>query len=215
MRRFGLGLFVALFLTSAPVLAQHEDAHAAAGHDAHATAHEDAHGGHGHEAFSWTKELIGSFINFAILFGLLVYFGGPKIRAFLVDRRAEIATSLEEAQRLKAEAEAKHAEYAGKLAKLDAEIAKIREDMVKAGEAERDRIVAEAEKKAERLRNDTKFILAQRSKELRDELVRESVEAAVAAAEKLLREKTTADDQQRLSRAYLERLVVSAKESQS
>ena len=78
--------------------------------------------------------------------------------------------------------------------------------MVKAGEAERDRIVAEAEKKASRLRKDAEFLIAQRFKLLREELSREAVESAVAAAEAVLRDKANPTDQTRLADAYLARL---------
>lgn len=95
-----------------------------------------------------------------------------------------------EAARLKAEAEAKQREFQSRLERLDDELDAIRTDMVKAGEAERDRIVAEAEKKASRIRKDADFI-AQRFKQLREDLTKEAVESAMVAAEAVLREKAT------------------------
>jgi F-type H+-transporting ATPase subunit b len=85
--------------------------------------------------------------------------------------------------------------------------------MVKAGEAERDRIVAEAEKKASRLRKDAEFVIAQRFKQLREDLTKEAVESAVVAAEAVLREKATPADQTRLADGYLTRLAEVAAES--
>lgn len=219
MRRFALTVFVSVLFGSLPVLAQdhggHEGGHeAVAAEGEHGAEHGAAH--HGVSAHDLaTKEFVGSVINFAILLGLLVYFGRSKISAYLVERRREIAEALDEAQRLKREAEAKHAEYTSRLAKLDSELEKIRQDMVKAGEAERDRIIAEAEKKAERIRHEGRFALQQRSKAMRDDLLKEAVELAIDAAEKVLVEKTTAEDQQRLSRAYLERMNTALKENRS
>jgi F-type H+-transporting ATPase subunit b len=93
-----------------------------------------------------------------------------------------------------------------RLEKLDQEMVRLRAEMVKAGEAERDRIVAQAEEKAARMRKDTQFLIEQQMKQLRKDLTREAASAAVLAAQELLQEKTTADDQDRLAEAYLDRL---------
>ena len=72
--------------------------------------------------------------------------------------------------------------------------------------AERDRIVSEAETKAARLRKETEFLVEQQMKQLRVDLTRAAVEAAVAAAGEVLSRETTAEDRERLARAYVERL---------
>jgi F-type H+-transporting ATPase subunit b len=151
-------------------------------------------------------QFIASVINFLFLLTILGYVANKKLGAALVARRDEISKSLEEAKALKAEAEAKHAEYKKRLLALDDEVAQIREEMLKAGRLESERIVEEAEKKAARLRKDTEFLIEQRMKTLRADVTREAVAGAVGAAEVILREKTTADDQQRLSRSYVAQL---------
>jgi F-type H+-transporting ATPase subunit b len=165
---------------------------------------------HGHSFSIWDVfqnfEFLGALFNFGLLLLLFFLFALPKIRASLEARRKEIEQGLAEAQRLKAEAEAKRAEYQARLDKLDAELEQIRRDMAHAGAEERDRIVAEAEKKAHRMRQDTRFVIDQQMKQLREDLFREAVTSAVAAAEQVLREKVTAADQQRLADEYLARL---------
>jgi F-type H+-transporting ATPase subunit b len=94
-------------------------------------------------------------------------------------------------------------------------MAQIRHDMVKAGEAERDRIVAQAEEKAARMRKDTSFLIEQQIKQLRKELTQQAANAAVLAAQELLQEKTTASDQDQLAEAYLNRLGEVLEERQS
>jgi len=152
------------------------------------------------------NQLLAAIVNFSLLLALLFWKVRPMIRTNLVDRRATIAKDIEEAARLKAEAEAKHAEYKKRLAALDTELAEIRDEMARAGKAEADRIVGEAQAKAERARKETEFLIEQRVKSLRDELSTEVVLAAITAAEKLLGEKTTAEDQTRLSRGYVAKL---------
>jgi F-type H+-transporting ATPase subunit b len=128
------------------------------------------------------------------------------VTKFFQDRRNMIENELQEAARLKEEAEAKHAEYTARLEKLDEELAQLREDMITAGEKERDRIVAEAETKAARLRKDTEFVIEQQMKLLREELTEAAVDAAVTTAREVLSKETGATDQQRLAEEYVKRL---------
>jgi F-type H+-transporting ATPase subunit b len=181
----------------------------AAGQD-HGGDHEAGAGGHDAHHFD-ALEFAASIVNFLILVGILVYLARKPTRAFLVGRKKAVQEALEEATRLKAEAEAKYAEYKKRLDGLDAEIAAIRADIIKSGEAERDRIIAEAERKAARIRKDAEFLIEQQVKQLRLELRRDAVEAALAEAEKILREKTSADDQQRLARDYVAKLAETAR----
>jgi F-type H+-transporting ATPase subunit b len=151
-------------------------------------------------------EFWGPVFNFLVFLFLITFFGGPRIRSYLVSRRQQIAGDLAEAQRLREEAQAKHDEFTQRLAQLDQEMEQIRQEMVKAGEAERDRIVAEAEAKSARVRRETRFVIEQQMKQLREDLTREAVEAAVGAADQALREKITSADQERLAKQYLETL---------
>lgn len=168
-----------------------------------AAEHGAAHGEHG-----WDQQaLIASIVNFIILLVLFTVLFRSKLQAFLKERRAAVARELEEAARLKAEAEVKHKEYTERLAKLDQELAQIKADMIAAGKQERDRIIADAEQKAARMRHEAEFIIEQHAKQLRLDLTREAAEAAVAAAEQLLLRATTTYDQQRLAQEYLAALA--------
>lgn len=148
-------------------------------------------------------------VNFTLLVIVLVRMGRQPLLTFLQARRDAIQTSLTEAARIKAEAEAKHRQYSERLNQLDRELASLRAEMIKAGEEERDRIVAEAEAKAARLRHDAEFIINQKLKQLRIDLTKEAVEAAISAAEALIQKQATPADQQRLAQEYLEHLSTS------
>ncbi len=200
MRIRSLIFALAIALPAAVASAQHDEHGAAAEHGA---AEHGAHGPGDLGSVLAHDDFIGAALCFVLLASIFGWAVRSKVTPFLVERRRQVVESLEEAKRLKDEAEAKHKEYTDRLAKLDAELAQIRADMVKAGEVERDRIVAEAEKKAASLRHETEFLIAQRMKELRETLTREAVEAAIATAGKVLAEKTTAEDQKRLAQSYL------------
>jgi F-type H+-transporting ATPase subunit b len=172
-----------------------------------AFAEEEAHHGHG----EWdTTSIVASFVNFAILVSLFVWLFKDGLNKFLKERKAAVERQLNEAARLKAEAEAKHKEYTERLAQLDRELEQIKSEMIAAGVKERDRIVAEAEQKAARMRREAEFIVEQQVKQLREDLAREAAEAAIAAAEELLAKATTSYDQQRLAQDYLTSLQSAA-----
>jgi F0F1-type ATP synthase membrane subunit b/b' len=63
--------------------------------------------------------------------------------------------------------------------------------------------VAEAEAKAARMRREAEFLAIQELKEVRQGLLRDTVEAAVKAAEELLTKRVTPADQERLADDYL------------
>jgi F-type H+-transporting ATPase subunit b len=147
--------------------------------------------------FLWTCANV-----FFLLF-LFVQFGGKPVSAFLTSRRNEVAEGLEEAQRLQAEADALRTEYESRLAQLDDEMAQLRGELRAAGEAEKERLIHEAEAKASRLRKDTAFLIEQRMKVIHQTLTTEAVETAIAAAEQVLRDKVSKEDQLRVATNYL------------
>lgn len=142
-------------------------------------------------------------INFAILIAGYYYLGKKPIAAALKSRRDDIAREIEEATRMRKEAEKRAKTYQAKLERLEDEMKTTRETLVRAGEAERERLVIDAEAKAERMRKDAEFLVEQELKQLRVDLQRDTVEAAIAAAEELLKKRVTPADQERLAEDYL------------
>ena len=189
----------------------HEVAEEESGHGAH----DDGHGELTFSSLIRSRDFQGTVINFLVLVGLIAWVIRKKGNPALAARRAEVEKELAEAQRLRAEAEKRHLETATRLERLDQEMFQIRGDMIKAGEAERDRIVAQAEEKAARIRKDTSFLIEQQMKQLRKELMQQAASAAVIAAQELLQERTTDADQDQLAEAYLNRLDEVLEERQS
>lgn len=168
----------------------------------------DAHGNQTKGATAF----IGPVINFVLLMVLGYMALRRSINPALAARRAAIETEIAEAQRMHTEAESMHQEYADKLARLDEEISRLKADFTRAGEAERDRIVAEAREKAERMRADARASIEQEVKTLRDELHREAVLAAVTAAEETVRKTITTADHARLADDYIQSLDAEAQQ---
>lgn len=171
--------------------------------------HAEAAGEHGehHSPAPWENLAFWAQLGtFLVLLDLAASKVRPGIATFMVSRKNEISKNLDEARELRAKAEAAYNEYSSRLAKLDHEIQTLKTEMVRAGEAERDRIVAEAEGKATRMRRDAQFIIEQQVKQLRIDVKREVAIHAIDAAEKALRGQLTEADQKRLAEEFLKRL---------
>jgi F-type H+-transporting ATPase subunit b len=170
---------------------------------------EGAHGGHGGQlrfvdvvAGKDSVHFWGSFINWFLLVVLLGYFGAKPVRAFLGARRAAMEDAIREATLAKAQAQARYEEYSARLAQLDHELARLRADIERAAEEDRRRILEETEQASARMKRDTETLVRQHAEALERQVRGEVVDAAVAAAERVVRESIQADDQRRLADAY-------------
>jgi F-type H+-transporting ATPase subunit b len=142
-------------------------------------------------------------INFGLLAFGYYYFGKKPLGQALQNQRDSIAKQIEEAQRMKHEAEDRAKQYQAKLRDLEVELASTRRSLEETGKGERDRIVKEAEEKAVRMQKDAAFLLDQETKQMRFDLQRETVELALRAAEELLKKRVTQADQERLAEEFL------------
>lgn len=145
-------------------------------------------------------------LNLLLVVGAIVWFGGASIKGFFRDRRNTISTDLDAAAKLLGETEKKYAEWERRVAGLDAELAGIREEARQRADAERDRILAEAEVAAERLRRDAAAALEQETRRARAELRAEAAELAVSLAGKLLRDGVSAADGDRMIDEFVSKL---------
>jgi F-type H+-transporting ATPase subunit b len=152
---------------------------------------------------------LAAFVNFAILVGAYAYYGKRPVAAALQGRREQVSKQIEEAQKIKHEAEARSKQYEAKLEALNDELATTRATLVAAGVSEKARIVRDAEEKAARMQKDALFQLDQERKQMHADLQRETVAVALAAAESLLRNKLTQADQERVAEEFLATLVPS------
>jgi len=162
-------------------------------------------GGGGHGGYNW-KELGFAFINFAVFLGGLIYLLRKPVREFLSHRRASLADNLDEATRLKAEAQARLADLEARLANLDQERERLLAQYRDEGEREKQRLTENAQRSAAAIRREAKFLLEQHTRELRGEIRRRAVDAALALADRILREQLRADDRARLADEYIVQL---------
>jgi F-type H+-transporting ATPase subunit b len=146
---------------------------------------------------------LGALFNFAVVAFLVGKYGGPAIRKMVTDRHDEVAKQLEESTRLREEAKAKLDEYNQKLAQLDSDINKLVEGIRNEAEHDKQRIVAEATQRAERMKKEAEQTIAAEIARVKAQLEREVTLTAIAVAEKLLTEKTTDADQRKLNEQFI------------
>ena len=149
-------------------------------------------------------------LNAAVLFGLLYHYGRVPIAAALKRRRQNIMHGMDEAARMREEAEDRLEDYEDKLERIDEEIKRVKREMRELGEQERERILKEARERHARMERDARLLVEQEMKEAHELLLRETVRAAVRAAEERLAQQVTPADQQRLADEYLSAVKRSA-----
>lgn len=162
-------------------------------------------GGHG-GGLNWTDFFL-RLGNFVILAAILVKLLWKPIVNFFTQRREDIQSLLAELEAKRREAEAKSAEYEAKLAALDGETRKIVTDLIAEGEAEKAKIIDAAHRQAEYLKEQARLAIQQEIKAAKESLQEEIAELSVVEAEKILRDKLFASDQERLIREFMTRVV--------
>jgi F-type H+-transporting ATPase subunit b len=155
------------------------------------------------------KSLGLQLLNFGVLIFVLVKFGGPAISKALTARHQQLKADLLAASAARAEAEARLAQQEARLAALEQEIEGIRTGVKAEAEAEKARLIAMAEERAKRIREETTFVLEQQVKEA-EELRREVAMASVNLAEQMVKKSFGPADQQRLVDTFVTDVVVPA-----
>ena len=150
--------------------------------------------------------VLGAVINLAVVLFVLFKYGKGPISEALSKRKKTIMQDIDAATELRVEAERRLKDYEKRLAKIEDRRKEVHAEARSQWEAERTRILAEAEEKASRLRKDAEVRVAQEQKQAQADLLREAVDGAVSAAEKVLREGIQAADQSRLADEYLKTL---------
>jgi len=144
-----------------------------------------------------------ALLNFGVLLILLAKFLVPVGRKVAAERHDQIKTALDEASKLRSEAEKKLREYEGRIAGLDSEIEKLVAGIRADAEADKKRILESAEKQAVQMKRDAESRIAAEIEQARAQLQSEVATASAAAAAKIVRERATADDQRRMVSTFI------------
>jgi len=159
--------------------------------------------GHGASNEVLLKDFIYRTINFVVMAGIIYYFTAKLFRKAMADRRQKIEKDLEEARTARTEAEAKYQEMTVKLQKASEEMEKIRQSIQREGEIEKEKILANAHRAAEKIRADAEKMAAREVERAKSGLRQEASRLAIALAGELLKKNVNAEDQERFVSEYL------------
>jgi len=159
----------------------------------------------GQEGPNWSNFFWRS-VNFLVLGGLLYWLLAKKVKAFFTGRRDGLRTALDEAATARETAEKKFREYSAKLDKASGEIEQISAMIRSQGFSEKERIIAEARKAAEKIKEDNRMRIEQEFSKASQQLRSEAVRLSAQMAEALLKKHIQAADHEAMVKDYIEKV---------
>ncbi|NWF75992.1 MAG: F0F1 ATP synthase subunit B [Nitrospirae bacterium] len=144
------------------------------------------------------KDYMWKIINFAVLIIILWKFAKKPFQNFLKNRTELIEKTLNEAKAAKEAAMKALQEVEERLKTKDAEIESVISASRRAGEQERDKIIAETEKLKEKILEQAKTNIQFELKHAKEQIKAEAVNLAIELAEKKIKDKITKEDQEKL-----------------
>jgi len=149
------------------------------------------------------KNLMFHAINLGILVVLIMVFVRRPIADALRTRALGIRKELTDSARARDEAKQHHDEVAARLTAIEGEIQGMRDEADEEAKVLEAKLIERAHEEAKRVAGGAERKIRDEAQRARTELRRDAVALAVQLAEKTLREKINADDQQRLAREFL------------
>ncbi len=150
-----------------------------------------------------TKKLIFHAINLGFLIIIIMVFVRRPVADALRTRALTIRKELTDSARARDEAKQHHDEVAARLGAIEGEIQGMRDAAGDEAEVLEAKLIERAHAEAKRVAAGAERKIRDEAQRARTQLRRDAVELAVDLAEKTLRDKISAEDQQRLAREFL------------
>lgn len=171
-------------------------------------ASEGGEGAHHVDKGAQLKDLGWRVLNFIVLLGILGYaIKRADVKGSMAARQSQIEKDLRDAQEGKAAAEAKLTEYGSRLEQATKEIDEIQAAIIREGEQEKERIIAEARIAAQKIAAQAAQSAEQETVKARAELRAEAARLAVAIATGKLTGAIQKADHDRFIGEYLDKVV--------
>ncbi len=167
--------------------------------------------GAGHGEASSSKAWMDFFwrcVNFALVFVIVYKLVGKKAKQFFSSRTESIKKELEAIEKRKEEAEKNLKDVERRIASLEADRQKILQEAEEEGKRLREMIIAKAKKDAELIKKQVEAKISQELKQELDEIRMELADRIVQSAEKILLSRLGDKDQQKLIDKYLTKVVL-------
>lgn len=154
------------------------------------------------QGFPWGS-FAANLFNLFVFLGIIVYFGGKPINNHFAERRKKLTADLEEAARLRKEAQERLEDYSARLDALEKERQNLLDEYHAQGEREKKRLIEAAKKSVEKMQSDAQATLAQEIKKAVAQLEQQAVHLAVNMAMQQARERLDAGQQGQLVDSYV------------
>lgn len=151
-------------------------------------------------------DLFYRVLNFAALIFILLYFLKKPAVNFFNNRRETIRAELEELEAKRIEVERAYKESEAKMGSLEASAREIVAEAIRQGEAERERILVEAERAAVNMKRQAELAVQHELTMAKSKLKSEIAEEAAKAAEELVRQHLQPADEAKMIAGYLEKV---------
>lgn len=148
----------------------------------------------------------GRWFNLLLIFGLLAYALRKSLPAFFDKRRQAIQDEIEEAGKVRDEAEAKLAEVEARMQALDSELEEIRRQARRNAEAERQRLLEEARQDGEKIIAAAEREVGNLRRHAREELKEFATQLALEMAEEQIRQGIGEEDEERVVQRFFTQL---------
>jgi F-type H+-transporting ATPase subunit b len=146
---------------------------------------------------------LGKVANLILVIGVLVWVARKPLANFFVARTQTIRDQLAEAQKARQDAEARLAEIESAMSSLDRELREIRETAEKEAHEEYQRLVAAAERDAEKLIDRAKREIDGMTRAAQIELKAHASELSVQLAKEKIQNEITEEDRSRLFERFV------------
>lgn len=199
-------LLVLLAIMAIPLLLQARQANEVAHgseKEAHDTAHPGEEGPHHEMKFLGLPYWVWKLVNMFLFLGFLAYFLGGPIKRMFSGRTQEIHRIAAEARERQTKAQQMAADIQSRLSRIEGELQAIRDRAQTEGEKQKRELMAAAEAEAQKLIANAQGEVENRLRHAKRELTEYAGQLSAERAEQILREKITAEDQQKLFRESL------------
>jgi len=149
------------------------------------------------------KSLALQLLNFAVLLAILIKFGGGAVNKALAARHEQLKKEVADAAAARAAAQDLLRKQDARMAGLEREIEAMRAGIKQEAEVDKAQLIAAAEERARRVREETVFAIEQQVKEAHIALRRDVAEQVLRVAEEILRRAVDANDQRRLLESFM------------
>jgi F-type H+-transporting ATPase subunit b len=167
---------------------------------AYASGGGDAHGGEQVINFGWR------LLNFVVLVLIFYKLSAKAVKKFFVSDREHVIVSLQEAEQEKEDALRKLNECSARLEKAAAEIDDLRDMITARGQEEKEKIIEDAKRTAEKMKEDARSRMEQELSKAVNQLRAAAAGLSVETAEDIIKKNIRDTDHENMVQKFLERV---------